>query len=49
MARFNNYCLILNLMPQILNILLRITTIQNKDVVTAVKSDIKAENTKSQP
>ena len=34
-------------MPWTLNMLLYTTTIQDKDVVIAVKSDIKVENTKS--
>jgi hypothetical protein len=49
MARFGRYCLIPNLIPQILNISLHTATIQDKDVVIAVESDIKVENTKSQP
>jgi hypothetical protein len=34
-------------MPQILNISLYITTIQDEDAVIAVKLDIEVENTKS--
>ena len=49
MARFGSHYLIPNLMPQTLNILLYTATVQNKDAVTAVKLDIKAENAKSQP
>ena len=49
MARFNNCHLTPNLMPQTPNTLLCAVTIQNEDAVTAVKSDIKTENTKSQP
>ena len=46
MARFGNYHLIPNLMPWILNTLLYTATVQDKDIVIAVKLDIKAENTK---
>ena len=47
MARFSSYHLIPNLMPQTLNISLYTATIQDKDIVIAVKSDIEAENAKS--
>ena len=47
MARFSSRRLILNLMPQILNILLRTATVQDKDAVTAVELDMEAENAKS--
>ena len=47
MAKFSNYCLIPNLMPRILNTLLYIATVQDKDAVTVIKSDIKVKNTKS--
>ena len=49
MARFNSYCLIPNLMPQTLNISLHTATVQDKDIVIAVESDIETENAKSQP
>ena len=49
MARFSSRRLILNLMPQILNILLYTATVQDKDVVIAVELNIKMENAKSQP
>ena len=34
-------------MPQTLNILLHAATVQDEDIVTVIKSDIKAENAKS--
>ena len=46
MARFSNYCLIPNLMPQTLNISLHAATIQDKDAATVIKLDMEAENTK---
>jgi hypothetical protein len=49
MARFSSYCLIPNLMPQTLNILLRTATVQDEDAVTAVELDMEVENAKSQP
>ena len=47
MARFSSYCLIPNLIPQTLNILLHTITIQDKDAVIAVKLDVEVENIKS--
>ena len=47
MAKFSNCCLIPNLMPWTLNILLHTATIQDKDAVIVVKLDIEVENTKS--
>ena len=47
MARFGSYYLIPNLMPQTLNISLHTATVQDKDAVTAVESDIEVENAKS--
>ena len=49
MARFSSYCLIPNLMPQTLNILLHTATIQDEDVVTAIELDMEVKNAKSQP
>ena len=47
MAKFSNYYLIPNLMPQILNTSLHAATVQNKDAVTVIELDIKVENAKS--
>ena len=47
MARFNNYYLIPNLIPQTLNISLYAATVQDKNAVIVVKLDIEAENAKS--
>ena len=47
MAKFSNYCLIPNPMPQTPNILLYAATIQDKDTATVIKLNIKVENTKS--
>ena len=47
MARFSNYCLIPNLMPRTLNTSLYTATVQDKDVVIAVKLDMEVKNTKS--
>ena len=49
MAKFNNCCLIPNLMPWILNISLYAATVQDKDAVIVIELDIEAENAKSQP
>ena len=49
MARFSSHYLIPNLMPQIPNILLYTTTVQDKDAVIAVELNIEVENAKSQP
>jgi len=46
MARFSSRCLIPNLVPQTLNILLYATTIQDKDIVIAVELDTETENAK---
>ena len=47
MARFSNCRLIPNLMPYTPNISLYTATVQDKDAVIIIKSNIKAENTKS--
>ena len=47
MARFGSYCLIPNLMPWILNILLYAATMQDKDIVIVVELDMEVENAKS--
>ena len=47
MARFSNYCLILNLMPWTLNISLHAAIIQDKDAAIVVELDIEVENAKS--
>ena len=46
MAKFSNYCLIPNLMPQTLNILLYATTVRDKDVATVIKLNIEIKNAK---
>ena len=46
MAKFSNYCLIPNLMPQTPNISLYAATIQDKDAAIVIESNIKAKNTK---
>ena len=47
MARFSSYCLIPNLIPQTLNILLYAAIVQDKDTVIVIELDIKVKNTKS--
>ena len=47
MAKFGSCHLIPNLMPQIPNMLLCTATVQDEDVVIAVKSNIEVENAKS--
>jgi len=46
MAKFGNHYLILNLIPQILNMLLYAAIIQNKDVVIIVELEMEVENAK---
>ena len=47
MAKFSNCCLIPNLMPWILNMLLYTVIIQDKDAAIVVELDMEVENAKS--
>ena len=46
MAKFSNCCPIPNPMPQTPNILLYAATVQDKNIATVVKLDIKVKNIK---
>ena len=47
MAKFSNYCLIPNPIPQTLNMSLHAAIIQDKDAAIVVELNMEAENAKS--